>query len=94
MADGTADDLKTLRAEMANLRADLGKITDTLKSFARHGGEEAVEKAKETAETLRAEIGKKTQRLAQEIEQKPLTAVFTAFGLGMILGMLFHGRRS
>jgi ElaB/YqjD/DUF883 family membrane-anchored ribosome-binding protein len=94
MADGTTEDLKTLRAEMANLRADLGKISDTLKSFARHGGEEAVEKASETAEKLRAEIGKKTQRLAAEIEQKPLTAVFTAFGLGMILGMLFHSRRS
>lgn len=94
MADGTTDDLKTLRAEMANLRADLGKISDTLKSFARHGGEEAVGKVKETAEKLRAEIGDKTRRLTHEIEQKPLTAVFAAFGLGMVLGMIFHRRRS
>lgn len=94
MADGTADDLKTLRAEMANLRADLGKIGETLKSFGRHSGEEAAEKAGDMAEKLRAEIERKSQRLAEGIEQKPLTSVLAAFGVGMILGMLFHGRRS
>jgi ElaB/YqjD/DUF883 family membrane-anchored ribosome-binding protein len=93
MADATAEDLKTLRAEMANLRADLGRISDTLKDVVKHGREEAVGKATEAAEKLHAEIGKRTQRLTEEIEQKPLTAVFTAFGLGVLLGMIFHGRR-
>lgn len=94
MADATAEDLKTLRAEIANLRADLGRISETLQNLVKHGREEAVSKASEAAEKLQDEIGKKTQRLAQEIEQKPLTAVATAFGLGVFLGMLFGGRRS
>jgi ElaB/YqjD/DUF883 family membrane-anchored ribosome-binding protein len=94
MADGTAEDLKTLRAELANLRADLGRISETLKDVVKHGREEAVGKATEAAEKLRDEIGRRTERLSREIEQKPLTAVFTAFGLGVLLGMLFRGRRS
>ncbi|MFO0989287.1 MAG: hypothetical protein U1F37_18310 [Alphaproteobacteria bacterium] len=94
MADSTAEDLKTLRAELANLRADLGRISETLKDVVRHGRDEAVGKAAETAEKLQDEIGRRTERLSREIEQKPLTAVFTAFGLGVVLGLLFGGRRS
>lgn len=94
MADTTAEDLKTLRAELANLRADLGRISETLKDVARHGRDEAVGKAREAADTLRDEIGQRTERLSREIEQQPLTAVFTAFGLGVLLGLLFGGRRS
>lgn len=94
MADSTAEDLNTLRAELANLRADLGRISDTLKDVVRHGRDEAVGKAAETAEKLQDEIGRRTERLSREIEQNPLTAVFTAFGLGVVLGLLFGGRRS
>ena len=94
MADSTAEDLKTLRAELANLRADLGRISETLKDVVKHAREEAVGKASEAAEKLQDEIGRRAERLSNEIEQKPLTAVFTAFGLGMLLGMLFGGRRS
>lgn len=94
MADSTAEDLKTLRAELATLRADLGRISETLKDVVKHGREEAVGKAHEAAEKLQDEIGRRTERLSKEIEQKPLTAVFTAFGLGVLLGMLFGGRRS
>ena len=94
MADGTAEDLKTLRAELANLRADLGRISETLEDVVKHGRDEAVGKATEAAEKLQDEIGRRTERLSREIEQKPLTAVFTAFGLGVLLGMLFGGRRS
>jgi hypothetical protein len=94
MSDGTAEDLATLRAEMANLRADLGRISETLQDMAKHGRDEAVDKATRAAEDLKAEIGKRTERLAKEIEQKPLTAVLMAFGLGVLLGMIFGGRRS
>jgi len=94
MADGTAEDLETLRTEMAKLRADLSKIGETLKSFARHGGEEAAEKAGGMAGRFRAEFERKTQHMADEIERKPLTAVLAAFGLGMVLGMIFHRRRA
>jgi ElaB/YqjD/DUF883 family membrane-anchored ribosome-binding protein len=94
MSNGTAEDLKTLRADMANLRADLGKISEALQSLATHGGEEALAKARRTAEKLQGEFKEGTQRVTTEIEKRPLTAVLSAFGVGMLLGMLFHGRRS
>jgi ElaB/YqjD/DUF883 family membrane-anchored ribosome-binding protein len=94
MADSTAEDLNTLRAELANLRADLGRVSDTLKDVVKHGREEAVGKATEAMEKLQDEIGRRTERLSREIEQNPLTAVFTAFGLGVLLGLFFGGRRS
>src|SRR5690606_797814 len=63
MAESTAEDLKTLRAELANLRADFGRIAETLKDTVKHGREEAVGKAHEAADKLQDEIGKRTQRL-------------------------------
>jgi len=94
MTERTQEDLKTLREEMAQLRADLGKIGDTLQNIVRHGSKEAVGSATQTAEKLREEVTNKTRRLAHEIEQRPLTAALTAFGLGLILGMLLKLRRS
>lgn len=93
MSTQTQDDLEKLRAEMAQLRADLGRIGQTLQTLVKDGGADAVGKAKETAEKFRDEIAGKTQRIAQEIEQRPLTSAVTAFGLGFLLGLVLHGRR-
>ncbi|MCW5772082.1 MAG: hypothetical protein KIT16_10640 [Rhodospirillaceae bacterium] len=93
MSEKTKDDIDKLHAEMAQLRADLGQIAETLRGIVKDGKDEAVGKARETAQKLRDEVAGKTERLAHEIEQRPLTSALAAFGLGLILGMMFHGRR-
>lgn len=92
--NATETDLKNLRAELSDLRADIVKITTTLQDLARHGGAEAVDRARDGAERVREQVKRKTEGLAQHIEEQPVAAAATSFLAGMLLGALFGGRRS
>ena len=94
MTNGTDADIAVLRTEVAQLRTDLAKISDALRDLVRHGGAEAMEKLEQSGENVREEIKRKAQSVAHEIEERPIASALAAFGVGMILGMLFHGRRS
>lgn len=102
MATGTETDIKTgsetdiekLQAEIQQLRGDFGKLIETTRDLARHGFTDAKEKARGSAETAWAEVTRQAQSVSQEIEERPLTSVLTAFGFGFVLGLLFGGRRS
>lgn len=91
---GTETDLKVLRDDLAQLREDMSKITNTLHALARHSGDEALGKVRDTSEKLRDQVKLKTEGLTQQIEEKPVTAALTSFALGMVLGALFSGRRA
>lgn len=93
MTATTEADLEILRAEIAGLRSDLSKITETLRDIVHHGSGEAYDRVKQSAERAREEAMKTAERVTREIEERPLTAALTAFSVGVILGMLF-GRRS
>lgn len=89
----TEADIQALRAEIKELRADLGSLTETLRDLVRHGGAEATAKVRESGEKLWDEAKKRASGLAEEIEDKPVTAAVTAFSVGVLLGMIFSGRR-
>ncbi len=89
----TEADLNALRAEVAQLRTDFAKISDTLLNLARHGKAEAFEKLKDSTEDLRDHVKKKTESLTREIEERPVAAALTSLTVGLILGALFAGRR-
>jgi ElaB/YqjD/DUF883 family membrane-anchored ribosome-binding protein len=93
-------DVKSLQSEVNDLRDDIAKIGDTLQDMLQHGGAalqqggaEAFERVQDQAERLRRDLQRRAQSVAGEIEERPLTAALIAFGVGMVLGMLFHGRR-
>ena len=69
------------------------KLADVLKTTAGHAGEEAANQARAAGE--RAWSGAKTQAddLIQRIEDRPLHSTAIAFGAGLVLGLLFAGRR-
>ena len=90
---GTEADIKALQADIAELRADLGNLTETLRDLVRHGGAEATAKMRESGEKLWGEAKKRASGFAEEIEEKPVTAAVTAFSIGVLLGMIFSGRR-
>jgi ElaB/YqjD/DUF883 family membrane-anchored ribosome-binding protein len=94
MTSGTEADVKTLRDEMAQLRTDFAKIRDTLQNLVRHGTADAVGKAQQSAQRVQDEVKKIGQSVGQEIEKRPIAAALTAFSVGLILGMLFSGRRA
>ena len=90
---GTEADIKALQAEISALRAEFANISDTLRDLARHGSAEAAQKARESGEKLLDEAKKRVSGISSEIEEKPITAAVTAFSIGVVLGMIFSGRR-
>lgn len=87
-------DVDALSEEVKKLRADFVKLADVLKATAGHAGEEAVSQARAAGE--KAWGGAKTQadELVQRIEERPLSSTAIAFGVGLLFGLLFGGRRS
>lgn len=87
-------DMEALTEEVKRLRADFTKIADLLRTTAGHAGEEAANQARAASERAWT-VGKSTaDELLQRIEQKPVQSTAIAFAVGLILGMLFGGRRS
>ncbi|HEY6335346.1 MAG TPA: hypothetical protein VI113_05615 [Alphaproteobacteria bacterium] len=94
MTEKTETDFEKLRGELAQLRADLGKIADTMQGLVRHGKTEVFGKAQQSAERIQDEVKKRAESLVHEIEERPVGAAVAAFSIGLILGMLLGGRRA
>jgi ElaB/YqjD/DUF883 family membrane-anchored ribosome-binding protein len=93
MTTGTDANVQALQAEMAQLRADFAKVTDTLKQIAANRGAEFIGDAKDTADRFTAEMQRHARTVTDTVEERPYAAAITSFGIGLILGMLFSGRR-
>ena len=88
----TQADVETLQAEIKKLREDFASLSETLRDVLRHGSTETIAKARESGERLWGEARKHARGLTDEIEEKPVIAALTAFGVGIVLGMLFSHR--
>ncbi|MBI3675146.1 MAG: hypothetical protein HY243_00830 [Proteobacteria bacterium] len=93
MSTASEKDFEALAAELKQLRADFAKLGELLESSARHAGSEALNKAKETGEKAWNETRQKSEDLLHLIEKRPLTSAASAFGIGLLLGMLMRGHR-
>ena len=92
MSQATEADIQALLAELKVLRADFNKITDILRDTARHGGAEAAERIRETAERGWSEARTRAEGLMEELEERPVQSALVIFGVGVLLGLLV-GRR-
>jgi ElaB/YqjD/DUF883 family membrane-anchored ribosome-binding protein len=82
----TASDLAALTKELNRLRADLDRVARATETLVRDAGEEALDAGREAWGSARENIERK-------IEERPLGAAAVAIGIGIVLGMLFGGRR-
>jgi ElaB/YqjD/DUF883 family membrane-anchored ribosome-binding protein len=89
----TESDVQALSGELKQLRAEFARLGQLLESTARNAGNEAAQAARATGERAWSEVKKSADELASRIESRPVTAAATAFGIGVVLGLLF-GRRS
>ena len=89
MATDTAHDLQ---AELRQLRADIAKISETVADLARQGASGAADRAKASLDAAVSHAKSHVNDLAETIQEKPLSSAVTAFGIGVILGMLFAAR--
>lgn len=85
--------INDLQAEIGQLRADLGKIADTLKTIVSDEAREGYARVRGAAAEAQARAARTTEAVGHEISDRPFTSVATAFGAGILLGLLF-GRRS
>ncbi|HKT17859.1 MAG TPA: hypothetical protein VJR47_07450 [Stellaceae bacterium] len=93
MSSATDSDLEALQAEIKRLRADFASLNETVRDLLRHGSADAVGKARESGERVWNEARRRVEGVTAEIEEKPVTSAVTAFGIGIVLGLLFSGRR-
>jgi ElaB/YqjD/DUF883 family membrane-anchored ribosome-binding protein len=94
MADKDSDTAtaEALREEIERLRADMAAIAGTLKNMGIEGGSKVYERVREQAERAKGEAEQAATAVGRQIEERPLTAVITAFILGAILGALISRR--
>jgi ElaB/YqjD/DUF883 family membrane-anchored ribosome-binding protein len=90
MSSATEADLKALAGEVANLRADVAKITATMQDLLRHGSDDASYFVQHKVGRVHAEFERAKQTMVKSIEEQPIAAALTSFGVGMFLGILFR----
>ncbi|MBV9331177.1 MAG: hypothetical protein JOZ55_06460 [Alphaproteobacteria bacterium] len=86
-------DVIALADEVKQLRSQLDKIVGLLGQTARHGGDEAYRQAREAGERVWNEARSTADEVVQRIEAKPVQSAMAAFGVGLLIGLLFGGRR-
>lgn len=87
-------DTDALIAEIKQLRAEFAKLGELLQSTARHAGEDALRRARASGEQAWNDARSGAEDVIQKIEQNPVSSAGIAFGVGILLGLLFGGRRS
>jgi len=85
-------DLDTIRDDIDALRKDLARLMEHVKSGAMHNIAGQVEEMSDEARRLYnqalAEGERGAEALARQVEERPLTSLLIAFGLGFIGGRL------
>jgi len=92
MAEQTQKDYDALRKDMDALRKDLAALKTTVSDEAESRLERAKVKARETGERLQTQAQQLNETVTGQVQERPLTALFSAFGIGMVLGTLL-GRK-
>ncbi|MDE2229797.1 MAG: hypothetical protein KGL11_12260 [Alphaproteobacteria bacterium] len=87
-------EIESLRTEIRQLQVDLASLADSVRGVVRAGKAEAVGRVNDTADKAWSEAKSLADGLAKQIEEKPVTAMVSAFSIGMLLGLLFTNRRA
>lgn len=93
MAAITESDIRTLQSQIQELRNDFAKTVADLKDVAANGMQQASGAAQASAERVWGEVKRQANTVTREIEERPLTSALTAFGAGIVLGLLLSSRR-
>lgn len=100
MSDTTPGGDSALQDDIATLKGDVARLTDTLatlladgKATARTAAREGVDRATAAAESAKERAAAAADDLSATIEQNPLTSVLIALGAGYLVGVLGRSRR-
>lgn len=88
MTTATEKDLKELRAEYASLKSDLADMSETISKLAHDGAAEGRKRLKSAARQSRDQARESWGAFEHEIEERPITSLAVALGVGFVLGKL------
>jgi len=99
MTTASDKELKELREEFTSLKSDVSEIGKSLSKLAQDSASEGRDKIRDAAEEGRERLSAAARRSGQqvrrgwdtfegEIEDRPMTSLAVALGLGFILGRL------
>lgn len=88
MTTATEKDLKELRKEYASLKADLADMSETISNLASDGMAAGRKKIHSAARQSRERARETIGVLENEMEERPITSLAVALGVGFILGKL------
>jgi len=90
MAEQSGNESAELRAEIESLKSDVSKLTDTIKRVSSERASQERERVRQTAEQSRQKASEAAGVVGQEIQQRPLTSLAAAFGVGFVLGKMLN----
>jgi hypothetical protein len=82
-SEEAAAELEKIRNDVASLRADLARLVSTL---TRNATGEVSEEARRLYARLSDQGERSARAIAREVEERPLTTILLAFGIGFIGG--------
>lgn len=81
-----------LAGEFKQLRGEFSRIAELLEKTAKAAGAEAASRARAAGDYVWSETQNHADDLAERIKEQPLASAGVAFGIGILLGLIF-GRR-
>lgn len=88
MATNTEKELQELREEFAALKDELAGIGKTVSSIAHSATDEGRDRLRAAADHSRDQVRQTWGAFEQEVEERPMTSIAVALGIGFILGKL------
>jgi ElaB/YqjD/DUF883 family membrane-anchored ribosome-binding protein len=92
MTDTSAADVQALRADIDKLRADFASLGETLKDAVRHRKDDAVDQVGKSIALALQTAKNGGKEVTQTLQEKPIASALTAFGIGVMLGLVFNSR--
>jgi ElaB/YqjD/DUF883 family membrane-anchored ribosome-binding protein len=100
-SDKGADATPTLEEQVAQLKAEIAALGETLRAYGKEAvsdlsaaaqvmGEDATARATAAMGDIRAEAGKLEEKLEEYVHEKPLQSLLVAFGLGIFVSLLLR----
>lgn len=88
MATATDKELEALKNQYESLKSDLAEMTQTVTNLARDGVEEGRQRTVGAVQQRREQARETWGVVEKEIEERPITTLAVALGVGFILGKL------
>jgi ElaB/YqjD/DUF883 family membrane-anchored ribosome-binding protein len=89
----TEKNVDALAGEFKQLRSEFARIAQLLEQTARAAGAEAASRARAAGDYVWSETQTNADHVAEKIREQPLASAGVAFGVGLLLGLIFGGRR-